>query len=84
MPMLGVKIQGSGLALCIFGYVSDFLMYGAEKSGLIYNEKYKDCNVAMMKAYRSQYYTMTEIGNYFGTIYSTVSRTISNAAKCKT
>lgn len=57
---------------------------GARKELTYYDEKYKDRDVAMLKAYRSQYYTMAEIGGYFGVSYSTVSRSISKAAKCKT
>ncbi|PHS20065.1 MAG: addiction module toxin RelE [Kangiella sp.] len=46
----------------------------------VYNEKSKNRNDAIYKAYLSGSYSMKQIGDYFGVHYSTVSRVIS--ARC--
>jgi len=46
-----------------------------------YEEKDKDRNVAICKAYASGGYSMHEIGKYFGLHYSRVSRIVNREAK---
>jgi len=41
-----------------------------------YQEKYKERNLAMAKAYRSGHYTLQEVGSHFGVSYVTVSRAV--------